>query len=86
MLHSQQNGGCVNGGYSQPFGHLLGSHGSTSGGHMGMVQMASKAGPQTVLLGPSGFGAAHMGHPLGPHSNLSQNGGQAQSVASLQMV
>merc|ERR1711953_502492 len=97
LLHHQQqqqqhqnNGGCTNGGYSQPFGHLMGSHASTTGPPpIGMVQMANgpKGGPQTVLLGPNhgGFGA-HIG-PLG-HSNLavSQNGGQAQSVASLQMV
>ena len=85
MLHQQSNGGCVNGGYSQPFGHLMGSHGSTMG-PVGMVQMANggpKGGPQTVLLGPAGFTALG---PLGPHSSLSQNGGQAQSVASLQMV
>jgi len=68
----------------------MGSHASTTGPPpIGMVQMANgpKGGPQTVLLGPNhgGFGA-HIG-PLG-HSNLavSQNGGQAQSVASLQMV
>ena len=96
LLHHQQqqqhqnNGGCTNGGYSQPFGHLIGSHASSAGPPpIGMVQMANgpKGGPQTVLLGPNhgGFGA-HIG-PLG-HSNLavSQNGGQAQSVASLQMV
>ena len=89
--HQQNNGGsgCVNGGYSQPFGHLIGSsHHGSAAGHVGMVQMANggpKGGPQTILLGPAGFGAPHMG-PLG-HSNLSQNGGgQAQSVASLQMV
>ena len=98
MLHhqhnqQQNNGGCVNGGYSQPFGHLIGSsHHGSAAGHVGMVQMANggpKGGPQTILLGPAGFGVGvppHMG-PLG-HSNLSQNGGggQAQSVASLQMV
>ena len=50
-----------------------------------MANGGPKGGPQTILLGPAGFGAPHMG-PLG-HSNLSQNGGgQAQSVASLQMV
>ena len=89
LLHQQQqNGGCTNGGYSQPFGHLIGS--SNAGlPPVGMVQMANggpKGGPQTVLLGPNhaAFGA-HIG-PLGGHSNLSQNGGQAPSVASLQMV
>ena len=55
---------------------------------VGMVQMANgpKGGPQTLLLGPNhaGFGS-HIG-PLGHATSLSQNGGQAASVASLQMV
>jgi receptor tyrosine kinase-like orphan receptor 1 len=84
--HRNNIGGCTNGGYSQPFGHLMNSH-PPQLPPVGMVQMANgpKGGPQTVLLGPNhaGFGT-HIG-PMG-HSSLSQNGGQAQSVASLQMV
>ena len=86
------NGGCTNNGYSQPFCHLVGNGPTMGNGGpvppVGMVQMANgpKGGPQTLLLGPNhaGFGS-HIG-PLGHATNLSQNGGQAASVASLQMV
>lgn len=85
QFHNNGGTGCTNGGYSQPFGHLMNPL-PPQPPVVGMVQMANgpKGGPQTMLLGGPGAFGAHIG-PMG-HTNLSQSTGQAQSVASLQMV
>jgi receptor tyrosine kinase-like orphan receptor 1 len=78
-----QLNGSLNGGYSQPFGHLL-SHPPPPPSHpppVGMVQLTNgpNGAPLTMLYG------GHIG-PMGLSSAGSQNNGQTPSVASLQMI
>ncbi len=83
-----QLNGSLNGGYSQPFGHLLNHPPPPPPSHpppVGMVQMASgpNGAPLTMLYGGH---IGPMGHSSMSSQNNNNNNGQTPSVASLQMV
>jgi len=80
-LHGSTSGLSSNGGYSRPFGHLMGQP-KPPGTAAGLLQMAGGPGgsPHTVLV-PGGGGPVNGGNPFLPSTPQ-----KPSSAASLQMV